>query len=77
MTTIASINIIKRTILKKKSYNLGEKDIPLLNLIIEEIQSKNKKNKNNENNKYNQIMNISEYVIKILEISTILYQTLK
>ena len=45
MTTIESINIIKRTILKKKSYNLGEKDIPLLNLIIEEIQSKNKKNK--------------------------------
>jgi len=71
MTTIESINIIKRTILKKKSYNLGEKDIPLLNLIIEEIQSKNKKNKNN------QIKNISEYVIKILEISTILYQTLK
>lgn len=62
MTTIEFINLIKLTILKKKSYNLGEKDIHFLNQIIEEIESKNRES---------QLKNISDYVLKIFEIIAI------
>lgn len=67
MSAIESIKLIKRIILKKKSCNLGEKDIQILNQIIEEIKSKNRAN---------QIKNISAYVLKIFEILA-LYETLK